>query len=316
MMTSPRTQFILPAILVSVLAILIFTAVGTAQNSHDETGSVRGAVVTVGPDGQSYNIPGATVRLKRNVQFAETIANDAGEYEFTNLSPGDYVLEASSEGFQASSKPINIHSGEIVSENISMQVADITASVTVATAAEGVTVGDTATDNSVKQKTLQTLPLPNEQLLEALPLVPGVVRGPDGQINMNGARTSQSSMTVNSANVNDPVTGQFAFNLPIEAVDSVQVLTNPYGAEYGQFTGGLTAIATRSGTDTFHIEAQSFFPRFRRRGEKWSGIEAFTPRLAVSGPLKKNKLWFMQSFEYRFVRTPVESLPSDKRDTS
>jgi len=315
MMTSPRTQFILPAILVSVLAILIFTAVGTAQNSHDETGGVRGAVVTVGPDGQSYNIPGAAVRLKRNVQFAETVANDAGEFEFTNLSPGDYVLEASSEGFKASSKPITIHTGEIISENISLQVADITASVTVAAAAEGATVGETATDNSVKQKTLQTIPLPHEQLLDALPLVPGVVRGPDGQMNMNGARVSQSSMTVNSANVTDPVTGQFAFNLPIEAVDSVQVLTNPYGAEYGQFTGGLTAIATRSGTDTFHVEAQSFFPRFRRRGDKWSGIEAFTPRLAVSGPLKKNKLWFMQSFEYRFVRTPIESLPSDKRDT-
>ena len=315
MMTSPRTQFIFPAILVSVLAILIFTAVGTAQNSHDETGSVRGAVVTVGSDGQSYNIPGATVRLKRNAQFAETVANDAGEYEFTNLAPGDYVLEASSEGFKASSKPITIHTGEIVSENISLQVADITASVTVATAAEGVTVGDTATDNSIKQKTLQTLPLPNEQLLEALPLVPGVVRGPDGQINMNGARTSQSSMTVNSANVTDPVTGQFAFNLPIEAVESVQVLTNPYAAEYGKFSGGVTAIATRSGTDKFNVEAQNFFPRFRRRGDKWKGIEAFTPRLAVSGPLKANKLWFMQSFEYRFVRTPVESLPSDKRDT-
>jgi hypothetical protein len=315
MMKSPRTQFILPAILVSVLAILIFTAVVTAQNSRDETGSVRGAVVTVGPDGQSYNIPGATVRLKRNVQFAETIANDAGEYQFTNVSAGEYVLEASSEGFKASSKPIIIRNGEIILENISLEVADITASVTVATAAEGVKVGETAADNSVKQKTLQTLPLPHEQMLDALPLVPGVVRGPDGQINMNGARVSQSSMTVNSSNVTDPVTGQFAFNLPIEAVDSVQVLTNPYGAEYGQFTGGLTAIATRSGTDTFHVEAQSFFPRFRRRGDKWSGIEAFTPRLAVSGPLKKNKLWFMQSFEYRFVRTPVESLPSDKRDT-
>jgi hypothetical protein len=315
MMKSPRTQFILLAILVSVLAILIFTAVVTAQNSHDETGSVRGAVVTVGPDGQSYNIPGATVRLKRNVQFAETIANDAGEYQFTNVSAGEYVLEASSEGFKASSKPIIIRNGEIILENISLEVADITASVTVATAAEGVKVGETAADNSVKQKTLQTLPLPHEQMLDALPLVPGVVRGPDGQINMNGARVSQSSMTVNSSNVTDPVTGQFAFNLPIEAVDSVQVLTNPYGAEHGQFTGGLTAIATRSGTDTFHVEAQSFFPRFRRRGDKWSGIEAFTPRLAVSGPLKKNKLWFMQSFEYRFVRTPVESLPSDKRDT-
>src|SRR5215470_10149341 len=45
------------------------------------------------------------------------------------------------------------------------------------------------------------------------------------------------------------------------------------------------------------------------------GVESFTPRLAVSGPLKMNKVWFMQSFEYRFVRTQVESLPSDKRDT-
>ncbi|HEY9503273.1 MAG TPA: hypothetical protein VIR01_16685, partial [Pyrinomonadaceae bacterium] len=122
-------------------------------------------------------------------------------------------------------------------------------------------------------------------------------------------------MTVNSANVTDPITGQFAFNLPIEAIESVQVLTNPYAAEYGNFTGGVTAVATRSGTDKFNFEAQSFFPRFRRRGDKWSGIEAFTPRLAFSGPLKRDKLWFMQSFQYRFVRTPVENLPSDKRDT-
>ena len=95
----------------------------------------------------------------------------------------------------------------------------------------------------------------------------------------------------------------------------MQVLTNPYAAEYGKFTGGVTAVETRSGTDKFNFEAQSFFPRFRRRGGKWTGVEAFTPRLAFSGPVKRNKLWFMQSFEYRFVRTPVESLPPDKRDT-
>ncbi|HEU4767290.1 MAG TPA: hypothetical protein VFS77_07935, partial [Pyrinomonadaceae bacterium] len=104
-------------------------------------------------------------------------------------------------------------------------------------------------------------------------------------------------------------------NVPIEAVESVQVLTNPYAAEYGKFTGGVTAIATRSGTDKFKVEAQSFFPRFRRRGSKWNGIESFTPRLAFSGPLKRNKLWFMQSFQYRFVETAIESLPPDKRDT-
>ena len=132
---------------------------------------------------------------------------------------------------------------------------------------------------------------------------------------MNGARASQSAMTVNSANVTDPVTGDFAINLPLEAIKSAQVLTNPYAPEYGKFTGGVTAVETRSGADKFKVDLQSFFPRFRRRGGKWTGVEAFTPRLTASGPIKKNKLWFMQSFEYRFVRTPVYSLPPDKRDT-
>src|SRR5262249_4206468 len=53
-----------------------------------------------------------------------------------------------------------------------------------------------------------------------------------------------------------------------------------------------------------------------RRDGRFAGIEAFTPRLSFSGPLKQDKLWFMQSFEYRYVRTPVESLPPLERDTS
>jgi Carboxypeptidase regulatory-like domain/TonB-dependent Receptor Plug Domain len=315
-MASPRTQYILPALLVSVLAILIFSSFANAQNAQSETGTVRGAVATSAPDGQSYNIPGASLKLKSGTQVAETSTNDAGEYEFTKLSPGEYTLEATAEGFKTSSKNIAIRAGETLIENIRLEVAEVTASVTVASdTAQAVQTTETASTSTIKQKTLQTLPLPNEQLLEALPLVPGVVRGPDGQIDIKGARSSQSSMTVNSANVTDPVTGQFAFNLPIEAVEAVQVLTNPYAAQYGKFTGGVTAVTTRSGTDKFNVEAQSFFPRFRRRGGKWTGVEAFTPRLAFSGPLKRNKLWFMQSFEYRFVRTPVYSLPPDKRDT-
>ena len=316
MMTRPRTQYILPAILLSVLAMLILSRVGNAQHAQSETGNLRGAVATAGPDGVSYNIPGASLKLKRGMQVAETSANDAGEYEFTKLLPGEYTLEATAEGFKSSSKTIEIRAGAILVEMISLEVAEVTATVTVSSdATQAVQTAETMSANTVKRNTLKTLPLPNEQLLDALPLVPGVVRGPDGQIDMNGARASQSSMTVNSANVTDPVTGQFAFNLPIEAVESVQVLTNPYAAEYGKFTGGVTAVATRSGTDKFTVQAQSFFPRFRRRGNKWSGVESFTPRLAFSGPIKKNKLWFMQSFEYRFVRTAVESLPFDKRDT-
>jgi outer membrane receptor for ferrienterochelin and colicin len=155
----------------------------------------------------------------------------------------------------------------------------------------------------------------NERFQDALPLVPGVVRGPDGLLNMKGARASQSALTVNSANVTDPVTGEGAINLPIEAIQSVEVVSNPYAPEYGNFTGAVTKVQTRSGGEKFAVDAQSFVPRLRREGGSFVGIGAFTPRVTFSGPLIKDKLKFMQSFEYRFVRTPVENLPTLKRDT-
>ena len=316
MMISSRRQNSLSRMLLLLLAIMIFAGVTGAQEARTETATLRGVVATAAPIGQSYNIPGASLKLKQGMQFAETSANDAGEYEFARLLPGEYTLEATAEGFKTSSETISIRAGEILIENVRLEVAEVTASVTVSSdAGQAVQTTETMSVNTVKQKTLQTLPLPHEQLLDALPLVPGVVRGPDGQINMSGARASQSSMTVNSANVTDPVTGQFSFNRPVQAVESVQVLTNPYAAEYGKFTGGVTAVATRSGTDKFKIEAQSFFPRFDVAVANGLESRHSLRRLAFSGPLKRNKLWFMQSFEYRFVRTPVESLPSDKRDT-
>jgi hypothetical protein len=312
-----RQNHILVAALLSLLSIVIFSGITSAQSSPAASGTLGGAVATMAPDGQSYNVPGAALKLKASTHTLDAVSDDEGNYQFTKLLPGDYTLEATVQGFKTASKAIVIRAGETSVENIKLEVADVTATVTVtsSTSIGGVQTNETAPATTIKQNDLQTLPLSNERLLDALPLVPGVVRGPDGQINMNGARASQSAMTVNSANVTDPVTGDFAINLPIEAVESAQVMTNPYAAEYGKFTGGLTAVETRSGTDKFKVEAQSFFPRFARRGGKWTGVEAFTPRLAFSGPIKKNKLWFMQSFEYRFVRTPIENLPPDKRDT-
>ena len=315
-MTSTRNH-ILVAALLSLLSMAIFSGITSAQPAPVVTGTLSVAIATVAPDGQSYSVPGASLKLKAPTQTLDAVSDDEGKYQFTNLPPGDYTLEAMVQGFKTASKPVTIRAGETSVENINLEVSDVTASVTVTSSSSGQSVqtNETAPAATIKRAELQTLPLPNEQLLDALPLVPGVIRGPDGQINMNGARPSQSAMTVNSANVTDPVTGDFAINLPIEAVGSAQVLTNPYAAEYGKFTGGVTAVETRSGTDKFTLEAQSFFPRFARRGGKWNGIAAFTPRLALSGPIKKNKLWFMQSFEYRFVRTPIENLPPDKRDT-
>lgn len=282
------------------------------------TGTLRGTVSALGAESEAYNIPGAALKLTGSVGVSTSltaVANDSGEYKFSDLNPGLYTLEITAQGFAPQTRKIMIRAGETTVEDIRLEIAEVKTSVTVTADGEGLNTKDTAPPSTIAAQTLQSVPLVNERFQDALPLIPGIIRGPDGLMNVKGSRASQSGLTVNSANVTDPVTGEFAINLPIEAIQSVQVLTNPYAAEFGEFSGAVTTIETKSGTDKFDTEFQNFFPRIRRRGGHFVGIEAFTPRLSLSGPLKKDKLWFMQSFEYRYVQTPVESLPPAQRDT-
>jgi len=121
--------------------------------------------------------------------------------------------------------------------------------------------------------------------------------------------------------VTDPVTGNPAIELPLEAVETVNVYSNPYSSEYGKFTGAVTAIETRSGSNKLRYLLTGTLPRPRLRDGHIYGIAAATPRIAVGGPIKKDQLFFFQSVEYRFVRNNVPSLedlnlPSDiKRES-
>ena len=132
---------------------------------------------------------------------------------------------------------------------------------------------------------------------------------------MKGARSSQAGALVNSASVIDPVTGNPAMSLPIDVVESATVIANPYDPEYGRLTGAVSKIeTTTSNFDDFHFSMQNFFVRPRDRDGDFIGIESATPRATITGPIIKDKVAFTESFEYRFVRTPVNSLPPLERD--
>jgi len=77
---------------------------------------------------------------------------------------------------------------------------------------------------------------------EALPLLPAVVRGPDGLIRIKGGRTDQTSTLVNTASVADPFTRQPALRLPVVAVQSVRLLSNPFSSEYRKFSSGVVEV--------------------------------------------------------------------------
>ena len=298
-------------VFIAFVAACSLTSPGVFGQTPAATGRVEGAVFVGVFSGRTL-AAGATVRLSGPVVL-ETETDENGNYTFAAVASGTYRIEAFLSGLEAA-RTISVEAGKMVRAQLQLKPGDVTSSVTVtATAPE---TKDPAASETISEKTLREAPNANERFESALPLIPGVVRGPDGRINLKGARATQSGALVNSANVTDPATGIPAINVPIDVVSSVQVISNPYDPQYGKLTGAVSTVETKtSNYGKFHFSVQNLLPRPRDRDGTIRGIGASTPRLTVTGPIVKDRIAFTQSVEYRFVRTPVNSLPALERDT-
>jgi carboxypeptidase family protein len=275
-----------------------------------QTGSIRGKVVADIPD-QRKALSGVTVTLsseRLGDKQIQTISDMEGQYDFPSLVAGDYIVSVEFSGFKKYEKKLSVQIEATVEHDILLQPVPLTENVTITDDRIDAGRTESTTPGVITQEALREAPLIDQKFQDALPLLPGVVRGPDGNLNIKGTRPSQSGILVSSLNVTDPVTGAPAIELPLEAVDTVQVHSNPYSSEFGKFTGAVTTIETRSGSNDLRYLFIGVLPRPRWRDGKLYGIGAATPRIAVGGPIKKDKLFFFQSVEYRFVRTNVPSL--------
>lgn len=299
-----------------LVALLLVAGVAAAKTPAD-VGELFGHAVTPGPDGQPLRVVGVKVMLESeadaSVRF-ETITDDAGSYSLSDIPAGTYRLTATREGYEEFVREVQVEAATLLEVTLELTLKAVREEVTVSGEKPGIQLEQTAPKGEVQGETLQNAPLVSERFQDALPLLPGVMRGSDGLLNIKGARSTQAGWLVNSANVADPVTGEQAINLPIDVIQKVEVLPNPYSAEYGKFAGAVTSVETRSATERFKFSLQNFVPRPRRRAGALRGLEAATPRVTFSGPLIKDRLSFLQSFEYRFVRSPVTSLPQLERD--
>ena len=299
-------------LLVLLFALRFSVSEVSANGESRKIGDLKGTVSTGDGAARSY-VPAAKVLAIGPITVqAET--NSEGKFAFGEVPAGSYTVTASAPGLDAQ-QIVTLRPNQILQISLQLKPTVAVTSVNV-TAADSATVSPAPTQ-TITEKTVQHAPNINERLESLLPLVPGVVRGPDGRINMKGARNTQSGALVNSANVTDPVTGGPAINLPIDVVESVQVVSNPYDPQFGRFTGAVSSVETKTGSyEKYHYSIQNILPRWRERGGSIVGIGAATPRMTLSGPIIKDKLSFIQSTEYRFVRTPVNSLPPLERDTT
>ena len=310
----PRGRRELPNLKAPALRCLAALVIACAFSSvlAAKTSSVSGVVFTLGMDKMQTVWPNARVTLRNLGTQTEvsTVSNDLGTYAFTGVLYGDYEIAVTLAGFEPMTKRFTINADEPAKLDFQLVLKKQTQTVNVTAESSGVDLSSsTGGAPTLTARILKSTVRLNQDFQDALPLLPGVVRGLDGLIRIKGGRTNQTNTLVNSASVTDPFTGQPALNLPAVAVQTVQVLSNPFSAEYGRFASGVVDVNTRGGTDEWKWLFEDPVPRLRWIDGQVFGVESASPHLTFAGPLQPGKLYIFQALTYGYDTVKVPSLP-------
>jgi hypothetical protein len=304
--SSPRFRKLTRAFTALALALALPFSV-MAQSARP------GATVRVTTHNEAEQpVAAVAVELKRNgTVVAKAMTDEKGVAEFANVAPGTYEVVISKEGLETLNQTdVTVTAGAPVEIAFTV-VPKVNLSDTVNVQASADTQVEKAASvaNELPRATVKELPGKPATVKDTLPLVPGVVRSPEGEIKIAGQGEHRSALIVNSADVTDPATGQFGATVPVDSVETINVYKTPYLAQYGRFTAGVVSVETRRGGDKWDFEINDPLPEFRIWSGHLRGIREASPRLTFNGPLIHDKLYFSEGVEYDLVKRPVRTLP-------
>ena len=129
--------------------------------------------------GNPSSVPHAKVTLRGPANL-ETETDQDGNFSIASVPSGTYQVEAVAPGL-AARQTIHVGMGEVHLQ-LDLKLTDVSSTVVVkADPSEGKTP---APSETIGSNTLRDAPNTNERFESALPLIPGVVRGPDGRVNL------------------------------------------------------------------------------------------------------------------------------------
>jgi hypothetical protein len=292
------------------LMVFACAALALGQTS---TGNILGSV----QDASGAAVAGARVSIVNvgtNVR-TEAIADAAGNYLVRFLLAGSYSVEAEAKGFKKyRQEGIVLQVEQRATVNIRLQVGDVAESVQVRADAEVVEASTSALGKVVDNKRLLELPLNTRNAYSLVFLTPGVAGSVGNAHNsvsysVNGGRTGLMETLVDGSSAAFPTVNGFHGISVFPSVDAVQeykVQGSNMSAEYGRSIGSVLNLVYKSGTNDFHGSAYNFLRNSvldantfvnNSRGVPLASFKRNQFGGVLSGPIRKNKTFFMTSFE-------------------
>ena len=261
-------------------------------------------------DSQEAAIYNAQVQLGPDSQaIAVSTTETTGIVDFANVPCGTWVVRAVKEGFQPASVTAEVIGGAAVEVTLKLEPQISRTSVDVSDTVAPLVEQGASSNNQLHPAEVRNLPGNPATVIDTLPLVPGVARTQRGELKIEGTGEERSSLVVNQSDVTDPATGAFGQTVPVDSIESLNVLNTPFLAQYGRFTQSVIAVETKRGSDKWHADLNDPFPDFRIRSYHMRGIRNETPRAVLGGPLIHNHLYVISALQYYFDKVPSRTLP-------
>lgn len=198
---------------VLLLVVMVSTALTAAASPIQPaqpvtTGHVVATVTTL--EG-TVHMPGVQVELRAEgdgIVLAKTLTDGVGQVTFPDLPPGRYIIKASRPGFVSKDSAVFVVRADGATE-VLLDMPLTFVMPTVEVRAENPSPTDSVQPVSMSDmlagSLLEVAPIEGDDFQSLLPLLPGIVRGPDGRLRIKGGQPTQSALQVSSASLNDPL---------------------------------------------------------------------------------------------------------------
>src|SRR5690242_11677235 len=243
-----------------------------------------------------------------------TTTNESGNYEMPDLPPGLYEVAAEKEGFKkALHKDVEVLVNTDTRINLVLEPGG-TQETVVVTAEIPVLQTDRA-DVSAKIESQQVTDLPlgnNRNFQNLVNLVPGATRAhrvhseffnsqDSLSTEVNGQTRLFNNLQIEGVDDNERTGLLQIYIPPAEAIQTVDVSTSNYTAEFGRAGGAVTNVVLKSGTNSYHGAAYEFNRISALAAIPFFQNTSITPKASttynyyggnVGGPILKNKFFF------------------------
>jgi hypothetical protein len=325
MMRTPKAVSRMMTLLGLVLLLASFLQVHAQQTTGTIVGTVK--------DQQGAVVNTAVVKATNvNTGFSRTATvNGYGEFRIDYLPVGKYKVQADANTFERYvQENLALDVDQTLSLDIKLVVGSQAQTVTVSEAPPQVNTSDAVLGRTVESDEIIGLPLVNRNAYSELSLTPGVMANsmspttnpagtpnmtvglPSAAVQVNGSLDSGNGTVAFYLDGGNNITGMRNYGNPApnpDALDEFRVETNAFEAQYGQFSGAVVTVITKSGTNKFHGGLFEFNRNTDFNAFSWTPTKnPFTGALMkspyhrnqfggdIGGPLKHDRAFFFFSY--------------------